>query len=261
MKEEEVPFWYHCDCGGKVRLKALPAALLAGTCHACGAEHRIPMDSGSDLDAAYPRMSPDAVARNIIFSEGLGTTLFVSGTGGGLRYGTVSDAISRKMGLHRPLTLAWQSRDHYLGVIHHRALRELMRTFGLDPADLVDPAVTSRIQEFRARLDHQIRELRRRGEDKTVISRLEGRFLNSSVQATTVKRVFSATPSIFDLLIACDPGQIPGSWAIAASGAGIHEEGPFLVMQGDVLYPCESGFSVVPGAIPQVHHAMEAIEV
>lgn len=259
VTEDDIPFWYECQCGGKVRLAAPPSSPPGGTCPVCGREHRFPGGPGLiDLDGLYPRMSPNAVARNIIFSEGLGTSLFISGTGGGLRYGKLAGAISRAMGFHEPVTLAWRSADYYLGIAHRRALRELTRTFPLREEDVTDPSLADRIRDYRTGLERQIRDLRAGGGEGKAIQRLEGRLLNSSVQELMAKKVFTITPSMLDLFLACGPEHIRESWKTAAETAGIDPgEGQFPLMEGDILYPCGSGS---PESTRRIHQAMKALE-
>ncbi len=258
----DVPFWYHCECGGKVHLMIDASSNFIGKCPVCEKEHRISMGPEyTNLAERYPRMSPNAVARNIIFAEGLGTTLFISGVGGGLHYGLIADAISRDMNIHRPLTLAWQSKDHYLGVVHQVALKELLRTFRLTPADLLDPGISRRIGEIRSALLQQVKEMQENGGDKKEIQRLEGRFLNSAVQAATVKKIFSSNPSVLDLLVTCDAKQISKQWNTGASEAEIIHEDHLIRMHGDVLYPCTPESPVAPDMIPEVYKTMVSIEV
>jgi hypothetical protein len=262
IEKDDIPFWYHCECGGKVHLIEHPSTVLAGTCPVCGREHQFSSGSSMiDLDVNYPQMSLNAIARNIIFSQGLGTHIFISGTGGGLRYGLLADAISQELGFHRPLTLAWQSKDYYLGVVHHRSLVELMRTFQLHFGDLTDPSLNVRVREYRATLQRQIAELRERGGARKEIQRLEGRFLNSAVQAAILKKIFSITPSILDLMAACEPNQILEAWVVAVSEAEIDRDDHLLKMHQDVLYPCDLRSPLAPDKIPSIHHAMKAIEV
>ncbi|HUK92824.1 MAG TPA: hypothetical protein VLU98_02175, partial [Methanomicrobiales archaeon] len=198
--DDELPFWYHCECGGKLHLTGTGPEDLHGTCPVCGRDHHVSFgrDLGS-LGASYPRMSPNAIARNLIFSEGFGTGLFISGTGGGLRYGRVADAVSEGMGFRRPVTLAWRSADLYLGAVQNRAILELMKTFRLDLQDLRDGQVNRKIGECRGALERKMKELEGQPVDKKAIQKYRGRYLNSQVQAETVRNVFSGTPSFLDV--------------------------------------------------------------
>ncbi|MDD1670093.1 MAG: hypothetical protein LUQ67_02075 [Methanomicrobiales archaeon] len=261
VRNGDIPFWFHCDCGAKVHLAGDPPS-LSGTCPACGKEFDLPAGAGlGDLATWYPRMSPNAIARNLVFAEGLGTSLFISGTGGGLRYGRLADAISREMGFHRPTTLAWRSRDYYLGGIHYLALRELRRTFDLPSGDFTDPCLGEKIRRYRSSLQSEARDLRENQGEMKEIQRLEGRFSNSRVKAVMVKRVFQATPSILDLMAAVEPQVICQQWNTAIGDAGVYPDDHLLLMEGNVSYPCDPGFSLPMDAIPGVYKAMEAIEV
>ncbi|HEC57301.1 MAG TPA: hypothetical protein ENI32_05405 [Candidatus Syntrophoarchaeum butanivorans] len=78
--ENSVPFWYHCECGGKVPLSVVDTGspVCEGRCPACGCGHKLRLE---ELKNLFERMSPNAVTRNLVFSEGLGTDLFISGAG------------------------------------------------------------------------------------------------------------------------------------------------------------------------------------
>jgi hypothetical protein len=258
----EVPFWYHCECGGKVHLSGSSPVDIRGTCPVCKTDHHISF--GPHLDSLvtwYPKMSPNAIARNILFPEGFGTGLFISGTGGGLRYGQVADAVSREMGFHRPLTLAWRSADLYLGTVHNRAILELMKTFRLKIPDILEGRINEKIKDCRGALEQRIKEIEGPAGDKKAIQKFRGKYLNSLVQAETVRNVFSENPSFLDLLVTFDPLQISERWQDALQKATVAPEGYSQSVQADVRYPCEGIQGIMSADIPRIVHAMRSIEV
>ena len=261
VQEDDVPFWYYCDCGGNVKVTADSPSCLKGRCPVCEKEYTLPLGPGlRHLDSFYPRMSLNAVARNIIVSEGLGTTLFISGVGGSLRYGLVADTISREMGFHRPLTLAWRSRDRYFGPVHHLSLQELSRTFGFQSEDLANGTVNGRIRDHCSALYERVKTLQDAGGDKREMKRIENTAVQARNVAMTVKNIFSITPSLLDLLIACEPGQILDRWREVATESEIHRDGRFLTMMGDIFHPCDPGSHHVPHYSPDVYRIMETLE-
>jgi len=260
--DDDLPFWYHCECGGKLHLCGPGPDDLQGTCPVCGKDHHVSF--GRDLNtlgASYPRMSPNAVARNLIFSEGFGTGLFISGTGGGLRYGQVADAVSGGMGFRRPVTIAWRSADLYLGPVQNRAILELMKTFRLDLQDLRDGQVNRKIGECRGALERKLKEMEGQPADKKTIQKYRGRYLNSQVQAETVRNVFSETPSFLDILVACEPARIIECWRDALAASRTTPGKYSQIVQGDARYPCGGVQGIMNTDVPGIIQALGSIEV
>jgi hypothetical protein len=262
LAENAMPFWYHCDCGGKIHLSGTNPSDVGGTCPVCKKNHLISL--GPNLDSLgnyYSRMSPNAIARNMIFSEGFGTTLFISGTGGGLKYGQVADAVSIEMGFHRPLTIAWRSADMYLGAVHNRAIQELIKIFRLKITDLLESRINEKIRDCRGALERKLNEMEVTSQDKKATQKLRGKYLNSLVQAETVRNVFSETPSLLDILMTFDSTLISEKWRDTLLKVDIRPDGYWLSLQGDILYPYKGIQGIMSKDIPNIYHAMKSIEV
>lgn len=256
---DHFPFWYHCDCGGKVDLSMVNSH-CSGTCPVCEREYILKFDiEFRDLDKYFDRMSLSAVARNIIFSEGLGTALFISGAGGGLRYGLISNELARKLKFHLPVTLAWISRDYYLGLSHRGALQELMHTFELKIEDVLNSKLNEKINSYRDVLHRKIEELEGK-EEKKVIQKYRGRYINSATQVNIVKKTFSVVPSMLDLFVNIDSKAILESWGNAVENAEVEVEERMYKLKGDVLY-ASSPFGISREDIPRVYRNIEVIEV
>ncbi len=146
-------------------------------------------------------MGLSAVARNVIFSEGLGTHLFVSGSGGGLRYGKVANEISRTLSLNIPVTFSWQSRDYYIGVIHWTALKDTLKLLNLTSDELVSGPSDEKIAGYLATLRKRIEDLKQNPENKKEIAKYSGLYRSISTHLTITKKMFSTIPSILDLLV------------------------------------------------------------
>jgi len=259
--ENAMPFWYHCDCGGKIHLSGSNPSDVRCTCPVCNKNHLLSL--GPNLDSLgnyYSRMSPNAIARNVIFSEGFGTNLFISGTGGSLKYGQVADAMSIEMGFHRPLTLAWRSADMYLGAVHNRAIQELIKTFRLKITDLLENRMNEKIKECRGALERKMKEMEHTSQDKKAIQKFRGKYLNSLVQAETVRNVFAETPSFLDILMTFESTQISEKWRDTLQKVDIGSEGYWLSVQGDVLYPYKGIQGIMSRDIPGIFQAMKSIE-
>ncbi|MDG6251438.1 hypothetical protein, partial [Methanocalculus sp.] len=91
IRNDHIPLWYRCPCGGKIGLAIGKEDQWQGTCPACG--NAITLESSDEFPvhkAHCDQIDLTAVARNIVFAEGLGTSVFFSGAGGGLQYGQIA---------------------------------------------------------------------------------------------------------------------------------------------------------------------------
>ena len=221
-----IPFWYHCDCGGKVPLY-LSGAKWVGECPVCHKKEEIDMN----LSEIFSRVSPRAVLRNLVFSEGLGTSLFISGAGGGLRYGIISNEISRAMGLNLPITLVWSGKDYYMGAAHRAVLKQLCSLFLMDYEDILsEERAVLKVRERRNAFADEIKN----GEEN-VIRRYSRLYLFSDTLLKIAKDVFSIIPSAFDLFVAVGPIRVLDMWHKTLEDSEIRE-GEFYKIERDVIY-------------------------
>ncbi|WP_165077887.1 hypothetical protein [Methanogenium sp. MK-MG] len=257
----EVPFWYHCDCGGKIALVTDSSGVCRGVCPVCKKEHELDFNTDfSQFDTFSERMSISAVSRNLIFAEGLGTHFFISGSGGGLRYGKISYAISSTIGFNQPLTFSWSSKDYYLGTVHKNAVKELQNTFSLTKEDLLDSSLNERIGEFRGKLAAKVTEMEAEGADKKSIRLYTGRFLGSAKTADMVSRVFSTVPSMFDLCMNLDKEDIVESWREALNCSVPERYDSSYILAHDAVYEGDSSeFSL--DEIPVLYRNLCAVGV
>ena len=183
-------------------------------------------------------MSPDAVTRNLVFSEGLGTDLFISGAGGSLRYGVISNEVSREMVFNLPLTLVWTGRDYYSGIVHEMILNELKKAFDLSIGDmftLSEEEVVLKMKEKRDELAEMLRNLGQEEENKKLIQKYKGYYINTSTQTRIAGNIFSLTPSILDIFVSVGFDGVSESWRSALGNLEI-EEGEFYKIERDVIY-------------------------
>ena len=232
--ENSVPFWYHCGCGGKVPLAVVDASSLvcSGECLACGNRHELSLE---ELKKHFENVSTDAVTRNLVFSEGLGTVLFISGAGGSLRYGGISNEISREMGFNLPLTLVWVGRDCYLGVMHESVLNELKKVFDLSIEDMFmlgKEGVILKMIEKREELTEILRNL---GLSKKLVQKYKGYYINTDTQTRIAGNVFSLTPSMLDIFVSVGFEAVSETWKNALADLDI-ESGEFYRIIKDVIY-------------------------
>ena len=99
-----IPFWYHCDCGSKVRLfsSQRDGSLIGyGDCENCGDHYELdfgPVTNPSVADIAS-RISLRAISWILAFSKGLGFSCYVGGVGG-LWYLTEVRYVADKLGIN-----------------------------------------------------------------------------------------------------------------------------------------------------------------
>lgn len=207
-----LPFWYHCPCGAKVHLW-LEEKYGKGECRLCFRKHEIDLDR---LKERFGDMSPNAVARNVIFSEGMGTHVFISGTGGGVKYGKISDAISKAIGFSQPVTISWQSRDYYLGPAHVMALRELRKICGMSVKDMMKEDINTLILNKKL----QLKEMTAKAKEKEEIKKYKGQYRNLDTLAAIVRAVYSTIPSFMDIFVSQGARQIIDCWEYAVKNIG-----------------------------------------
>ncbi|MFH1722883.1 MAG: hypothetical protein ABH950_09805 [Candidatus Altiarchaeota archaeon] len=269
--EKYFPFWYHCGCGAKVALEieSFNPLIVRGTCPLCENEANLEFDEeASQLNEYFPDMSVRAVTRNLVYGQGLGSAVYVSGSGGGLRYGILASEIAAKMDFTQPKTLAWKGQDLYIGVVHEAVLNDLFGTLGLSKEQLPDSKdVATKIKDFKA---DSIKEIRRLEEGQCKIqkqkaeiyksgltndkkeeieslkkeeSKLKGEIQSQKNRYQPVEKalnVFSLTPSIIDLLVSHGlKSDINSTWNHALSKAAIKDDGWAYLIKEDVIHETE----------------------
>lgn len=260
---DHVPFWYQCECNGKVPLAAQGGTgAVTGRCPACSREHRLELgEDFSGLRTYYPRISPRAVPRNLMMAGGIGTHIFIAGSGGGLRYGLVADVVARALGFRAPRTMSWSSRDFYIGPVQASVLRELARTFGVTLPDLVTGRHIPIVRNSLEGIERTISELESGGVDPAQVRKHSCRLYNAGVLLEIARKVFGLTPSILDLLVSADPAAVLRGWEERLETLGFVESGGQLLSSGDVCHGTGFMESIKYGDIPKIYHALETIGV
>ncbi len=219
------PFWYHCKCGGKVDV-FIKNSKLNGVCPICKTEYEL--DVG-DIDSYYVNISPRAVTRNIVMADGIGTRLYISGAGGGLRYGIIANEISRRLGFNLPFTLAWVGKDHYLGLTHTLMLKRLRKMLGISDADLLNlEKVLDRIRTKRIELKNKI--------DKNYSKKLIHDYKHTYAQILIACNVFKVTPSVIDIFLSKGFSKVLKCWNFAVHSAEISFEDEFYILRKNIVY-------------------------
>jgi len=259
---DRVPFWYLCECLGKVDLSVTEPGVWYGVCRACGKEFYLDVGATYErLDSVYAKMDFSAVSRNIIFAHGMGTSLLLAGSGGSSSYGVVSDQISQEMGFYLPRRLSWRSRDYYIGRFHKVAVKELMKTFKLESSEISDGSFKKKIASRISETDTSILEAQERNESKNTLKTLENNKNNLVNVSLSAKHLFQGTPSFIDLLATREGSVIVYEWGEAIGKSTVESDGIAYNIRKDVIFETPYFHELKRDEIPQFYNMMESMEV
>ncbi len=234
---DRIPLWYRCDCLGKVDLSAISPGVLYGLCPLCRKEFYLDVGAAYErLDSFYQKMDFSAVSRNIVFATGMGTSLFLAGSGGSSSYGIISDEISQKMHFHLPLRLSWTSRDYYFGMFHARALQELMKTFNLAFSEISDGSFTKKIASRISEIDVTLTDAQEGCENKKTLKQLENSRNNLTNVTVSAAHLFQGIPSFLDLLSTLDGSVIGKVWEDGIRKSMVEFDGTSYKIHEDMIY-------------------------
>lgn len=154
------PFWYHCDCGSKVKLflREKDGSLFGeGNCVGCGELYELEFGAEKDPDVSgfASRISARAIPMSLVFFGGLVPSCYVGGVGG-VRYLMEAEYVAKGLGIPFPPVAVWRPRDKYLGIGQIEALLELKRIcsdLGAHDVYAAKDLLESRIGEIYERLD------------------------------------------------------------------------------------------------------------
>jgi hypothetical protein len=115
-----IPFWYHCDCGSKVRLfsSQRDGSLFGyGDCEGCGCHYELDLGpvEKADISDVASRISLRAISWILAFSKGLGFSCYVGGVGGRWYLMEVK-YVADRLGISLPPTPVWRPHDRYVGI-------------------------------------------------------------------------------------------------------------------------------------------------
>ncbi len=235
MKSNDLPFWYHCTCGGKAQLSN--AGTYVGKCRCCGEMYEF--ECVEDILKEFKHLSPKAIMRNIIFYEGLRTDIFVSGSGGSLRYGRISNIVSREFDFSIPLTLYWVGNDIYTGHAHVQALKSLKNEFKIEESQFFErEEILEKIREKRMTLYENVK-------NSMDNEKKAKKFLNQYKQThnvvKAVSNIFLINPSLVDVVANCGIDSIKKVWEKSLEDSEITamNDGEFYGITRDIIYETE----------------------
>ena len=131
FEPESIPFWYHCECGGKVRLRySLKNEDIfgQGICNNCRKEFEIPLgkENHPSISKIKGKISARAIPMILIFSKGLDLTCYIGGVGG-KEYLDEAEQISKKININMPIISYWRPSDYYLSLSYVESILEYNR--------------------------------------------------------------------------------------------------------------------------------------
>jgi hypothetical protein len=134
LESENIPFWYHCDCGGKVKLKYKTennTIFGHGVCSNCQKEFNINLGESDhpDISKISHQISARAIPMILIFSKGLGLTCYIGGVGG-RDYLREAQHVAERLHIKMPIIGYWRPKDFYLSLSNMEALLEYNRISG-----------------------------------------------------------------------------------------------------------------------------------
>ena len=260
--DSHVPFWYQCECGGKINIFLKDSGSCEGICPVCKKEHHLLFDDGfENLKKYYDKMDFNAVSRNIVMAESLGDTIFLSGMGGSLQYGAIADQISQELKFHYPITLAWQSKDYYLGMTKALAIQELTKIFSVPFRGLFDPELNKNISQCINMVVKKCHDAQNAKEDYRSINLIVGMRNQSKNWPIITKNVFSNNPSFFDILVNQNFSLITNQWAGSLNDADISNCGWYYKLKANVTYTDDLIEDIKTEEIPQLFQIIQGLEV
>ncbi|ADC66062.1 hypothetical protein Ferp_1923 [Ferroglobus placidus DSM 10642] len=225
-----LPFWYHCECGGKVSIERKDNGFI-GECNLCRKKVEL-----EDLHEELENLSPKAIMRNVLFFEGMGTSVFITGSGGSLKYGLISNEISENFGFNIPKTIFWESMDVYLGKEHEAAVNSISKEFRLSEKDLWEKHVILNKVESRRR---QIAAKINGTSDRKVRKKYLSQYKRTSSIISSASSVFTLKPSIVDVAANVGLNKLKTAWEVSLVKDGRitkNEIGEFYKVESVVFY-------------------------
>jgi hypothetical protein len=261
VRLNHLPFWYECECGVKLDLVLDSSGACEITCPVCLKKHILLFDPDfGNLEKYFKKMDFTAVSRNIIMAHGLGVTLFLSGTGGSSVYGRISDRISTDLGFHRPLTLAWQSQDHYLGMMQKIGIWELMKTFSIEPENFISANLNEKIGKKFITISQNLEENKANNNQKD-IKYWNGLQNSAKNLVEYTQKIFSNTPSFIDLLTNFQQDTIIQMWENAINNSEVQKTGYQYRIRSDINYPVNLLPDIKSADLPAIYASIKKIGV
>ncbi len=194
VQEEEfktVPFWHHCSCGSKARLKAEQDSeyiIGQGQCIRCEKEYIFDFGSKNKphISDIASNLSARSLSMPLVLFHGLGVGCYVGGVGG-TEYLKQAQFVAENLNLDFPPVVVWRPRDVYFGVGQLEALmlfRKLSGTFDFSQYTQVEAG----LREKAAEVQHVLDELEEKKKQFCVGSGARSREQIENLKALSMKQ-------------------------------------------------------------------------
>jgi len=247
-EENSIPFWFKCGCGGIVPLKieSYHSLRSSGICKKCHSNHSIVLDK-EGLKKNFSNVSMNAVSRNIILANGLGTRIFISGAGGSLLYGRISDEISEKLKFNKSLTVTWKGMDYYIGLVHYNIIGDFLKFFKIDFGVLLEAEKLSyMIKERIDCLEDELNNLKKKKDGNKEYFKVKNYYSNTMNKISNVTSTFGLRPSFIDILLLLGFVEAaPKEWEKSFSAADMVKENGFYIARSDTIYEVPGDFAFI----------------
>jgi hypothetical protein len=258
-----LPFWYECECGMKLDLSLNRNDSLGCniTCPLCKKENELFFGTDfENLGLFYNKMDFQAVSRNIIMAQGLGDTLFLSGTGGSLQYGKISDRISVDLKFHHPIILSWGSKDYYIGKVQKTAIHEMRRTLSLSPQAIYSGTLREEFLKFLAEVSRNKIEAALR-KDQKEIRYWTGMEASVKNLVGFTRNMFLSTHSFIDILANYQCDEIRSLWEKAILESEIQNKEQMYRIQADICYPVKFLQGIQSSELPALYEQIQNLGI
>ncbi len=235
------PFWYHCNCGSKVKLFLTEKdgfLFGSGKCFGCEKDYELEFGAKNvpDISKIAQRISARAIAMALVFFRGLTPSCYVGGVGG-MGYLLEVEFVAEGLGLNFPPISVWRPHDNYKGVSQIEAmleLKQICKNCDAEDANEVKDILSSRIYEIRKHQDNLevakkgvMEELRHHPDDEALKEKLKAisieqtRFLRSSKYTVinheldileNISTVLDMVPSIIDYAVNVGLKETSAQW-------------------------------------------------
>jgi hypothetical protein len=180
------PFWYHCSCGGKVKLflEERDGSLFAdGCCVRCQQHYNLDFGHENDLDiqGIASQISARAIPMGLVMFNGLQPSCYVGGHAGA-EYLAEARHVAEGLGILFPPIAIWRPHDGYAGVGQIEALLELKHVCNelgaqnlLETKDILISQISKtreRLNEIETSKKSLIDELRKNPDDQELKEKL-----------------------------------------------------------------------------------------
>ena len=154
------PFWYHCDCGSKVRLEVIKQSdhyYGIGNCILC--DKRQEFDFGiigqANIETIISKISARSISMPLVILNGLGVSCYIGGQGG-KDYLLQANEVAKILDIYFPPIVVWRPKDQYRGLGQLSSLVIIKRIVGSANQHEIDNAKTdleTKIQKINSQID------------------------------------------------------------------------------------------------------------